>query len=95
MDEAMLAHARKEIDRINTELTALLVERMKQVDIVATWKKANNMPISVPARENEIIEKVCNQCGEEFAPEIETIFRAVFQASCRREERLIAGGKEA
>ncbi len=86
--------ARKEIDRINAELTDLLVQRMKQVDIVAAWKKANNMPVSVPARENEIIEKVCRQCGKEFAPEIEMIFRAVFKASCRREERLIAGEKE-
>lgn len=89
MDETKLANARKEIDAINTRLTGLLVERMKQVDIVAQWKRENNMPVSVPGREEAIIEKVCSQCGSEFAPEIEKIFRAIFRASCEREERLI------
>ncbi|MBR7121202.1 MAG: chorismate mutase [Lentisphaeria bacterium] len=92
MDESMLANARKEIDRINAGLTGLLVERMRQVDIVAAWKRENNLPVSVPAREEAIIAKVCAQCGKEFAPEIEKIFRAIFKISCEREERLIASG---
>lgn len=91
MDNTSLEKARQEIDRINSEITALLVERMKQVDIVAAWKAANNQPVSVPARENAIIQKVCSQAGEEFAPEIESIFRAIFAASCARETRSITG----
>ena len=88
-DTASLDRARGEIDRINRELTALLIERMLQVDEVARWKAANNQPVFVPAREEAIIEKVCSQAGGEFAVEIETVFRAIFAASRAREKRLI------
>ena len=87
-DTASLDRARGEIDRINRELTALLIERMLQVDEVARWKAANNQPGFVPAREEAIIEKVCSQAGGEFAVEIETVFRAIFAASRAREKRL-------
>lgn len=93
MDTSAIDAARTEIDRINRELTALLVERMIQVDQVARWKAANNQPVFVPAREEAIIEKVCAQAGAEFAPEIEKIFRAVFAASRDRETRLIGEDK--
>lgn len=88
MDTSQIDRARQEIDRINGELTALLVERMKQVDIVGEWKKANDHPIFVPAREEAILKKVTALAGEEFAPEIKAVFEAVFEASRRREERL-------
>jgi chorismate mutase len=94
MDEKLLTNARNEIDRINTKITALLVERMKQVDIVAAWKAANNQPVSDPARENAIIQKVCGQAGEEFSVEVEAVFRAIFAASRNRENRMIAKGEK-
>ena len=90
MDTTQIDRARLEIDRINRELTELLVERMQQVDEVARWKAANGQPVFVPAREEAIIAKVCAQAGEEFAPEIEAVFRAVFAASRSREERLMS-----
>ena len=80
--------ARQEIDRINEQLTALLVERMKQVDIVGAWKAANGRPVRVPEREQAILDKVCALASEEFAPEVKEVFEAVFAASCRREARL-------
>lgn len=94
MDEKMLADARQEIDRINRELTALLIERMKQVDLVSRWKAANNQPVFVPERENAILEKVCQQAGEEFAPEIRKIFETIFAVSRERETHFIENGGE-
>ncbi|MBE6376085.1 MAG: chorismate mutase [Lentisphaeria bacterium] len=94
MENNSLETARKNIDRINRELVLLLIERMKEVDQVAAWKKANNQPVHVPAREEAIIEKVRSLAGEEFACEIETVFRAIFAASCAREERKIKHTEE-
>lgn len=89
MDTSAVEQARSEIDRINRELTALLVQRMEQVDKVARWKAENHQPVSVPAREEEIITEVRSMAGEKFSADVETVFRALFAASRAREERLV------
>ena len=94
MDKTQLDNARKEIDRINSEITELLVERLKQLDAVAQWKAANGQPIFVPEREKAILDKVCQQAGEEFSGEVEKVFQTIFQVSKEREAHLIAGGEK-
>ena len=89
MDVCDLEKARCNIDRINREIVALLMERMDYVDKVAEYKAAHGLPISVPEREKCILEKVSQLAGEEYAEDIIPIFQAVFAASCRREERKI------
>ena len=42
-------------------------------------------------REKQILEKVAQLAGEEYAGDIVPVFQAVFTASCRREERKIEG----
>ena len=91
MEASDLAEARRNIDRINSELVALLVERMDNVDKVAGYKAAHGLPISDPEREKQILEKVAQLAGEEYAGDIVPVFQAVFTASCRREERKIEG----
>ena len=93
MDKTQLDNARKEIDRINSEITALLVARLKQLDAVAQWKAANNQPIFVPEREVAILEKVRQQAGSEFAGEVERVFQTIFAVSRERESYLIDGGQ--
>lgn len=94
MENNSLDLARQQIDRINSELVKLLIERMKQVDLVAAWKAANDLPVSVPSREEAIIVKVRALAGTEFADDIEAVFRAIFSASCAREERKIRNGEK-
>ena len=89
MNSANLEKARGNIDRINSELVALLIERMNNVDKVAEYKAANGMPISVPAREQRILENVSLLAGKEYAEDILPVFRAIFAASCSREFRKI------
>ena len=89
MDSRKLENARCNIDRINSELVSLLIERMNNVDQVAEFKAAHNMPISVPEREKRILEKVSELAGSEYAADILPVFKAIFAASCHREERKI------
>ena len=89
MDSRKLENARCNIDRINSELVALLIERMNNVDQVAEYKAEHGMPISVPEREKRILEKVSELAGSEYAADILPVFKAIFAASCHREERKI------
>ncbi len=89
MDSNKLENARCNIDRINSELVSLLIERMNNVDKVAEYKAALGMPISVPEREKRILEKVSELAGKEYAADILPVFKAIFAASCHREERKI------
>ena len=55
-----LENLRNEIDQIDQDLVQLFVKRMQIAEQVADIKKANNMPIYVPTREREILQKVEN-----------------------------------
>ena len=61
----------------------------KDPDKVAEYKAALGMPISVPEREKRILEKVSELAGKEYAADILPVFKAIFAASCHREERKI------
>ena len=87
MDGCELEKVRDNIDRINAEIVALLVERMNNVDQVAEYKAAHGLPVSVPEREKNIIEKVAALAGEEYAGDVVPVFQAILAASCQREER--------
>ncbi|MBE6359610.1 MAG: hypothetical protein E7057_10255 [Lentisphaerae bacterium] len=89
MDTSLLENARSNIDRINGEIVSLLIERMNNVDLVAEYKAAHGLPVSVPEREKSILEKVSQLAGSEYAEDIVPVFQAIFAASCRREERKI------
>ena len=93
-DQTSLANARREIDRIDAGISRLLEERFHQVEVIAEWKQAHGQPVFVPAREEEIIRKIReNTSGDFCADDMENIFRAIFAACRRREERLINGSK--
>lgn len=89
MNSSKLERARSNIDRINSEIVSLLIERMNNVDKVAEYKAAHGLPISVPEREKKILEKVSQLAGDEYSEDILPVFRAIFTASCHREERKI------
>ena len=57
---------RQEIDAIDKELVDLFCKRMDVSAGVADYKKANNQPIFVPARERAILQKVAQQAGPEM-----------------------------
>ena len=53
-----LEECRKEIDRLDKELTNLLEQRMQVVAKVAAYKKANHMEIFDPRRERQVLDKI-------------------------------------
>ena len=55
---------RREIDGIDAQLLPLFCQRMEIAAQVADYKKQNGLPIFVPGREREILDRVAGQAGE-------------------------------
>ena len=72
---------RKEIDQIDDELVQLFVKRMNISAQVADYKKANHMPILVPAREREILRDVSEKAGDEMANYTRVLYSMIFELS--------------
>ena len=72
---------RTQIDAVDEELVRLFVKRMGLSAQVADYKKANNMPIYVPAREREILQDVAQKAGPEMANYTRVLYSMLFELS--------------
>ena len=76
-----LTEIRNEINRVDDQLVNLFVERMELASQVAAYKRENNMPIFVPAREREILKKVAEQAGPEFGSYARLLYATIMDLS--------------
>ena len=76
-----LKDIREQIDSIDEQLVQLFVKRMNLSAQVADYKKANNMPIHVPAREREILKDVAAKAGPEMANYTRVLYSMLFELS--------------
>lgn len=72
---------RGEIDRIDDELVKLFVARMDAAGKIADYKKENNLPILVPAREREKLVDVAEQAGPDMANYTRVLYSMIFELS--------------
>ena len=76
-----LNEIRNEIDLVDDALVKLFVKRMELSAEVADYKKANNLPIHVPAREREILQKVGQKSGAEMENYTRVLYSMLFELS--------------
>lgn len=76
-----LTEIRQEIDGIDQELVRLFCARMNLSAQVADYKKANNLPIFVPARERAILQKVAQMAGPEMENYARVLYSMLFELS--------------
>ena len=76
-----LKDIRDQIDSIDDELVKLFVKRMNLSAQVADYKKANNLPIYVPARERDILQDVAQKAGPEMANYARVLYSMIFELS--------------
>lgn len=72
---------RGQIDAIDDQLVQLFCQRMEVAAKIADYKKANNMPIHVPAREREKLVDVAQKAGEEMANYTRVLYSMLFELS--------------
>lgn len=86
--------ARKEIDKIDTELTDLFVKRMKLSKEIAAYKKENNLPVFDKTRERDILNKACDRAGSELENYISILYTTLFDVSRSYQKQLIGHSTE-
>ena len=76
-----LSEIRKCIDDVDNQLVELFVKRMKLSEQVADYKKANNLPIYVPAREREKLQAVAAHAGADMDNYTRVLYSLIFEIS--------------
>ena len=72
---------RNEIDTIDEELVKLFCRRMDVAAQVADYKRENNLPILVPAREREVLSNVAQKAGDEMGNYARVLYSTMFELS--------------
>ncbi len=87
-----LSDLRREIDDIDDKIVSLLADRQQVVSRVADFKKAHNLPVYHPAREEDLISKLRQQARSAgLNPDcIEEIYRTIIHRSRIEQTRQLA-----
>ena len=72
---------RQQIDAIDKELVDLFTRRMTVSGQIAEYKRANGMPVLVPARERAILQEVAAQAGPEMGNYTRVLYSMIFELS--------------
>ena len=76
-----LQELRGRIDQIDDQLVKLFVQRMDVAAQIADYKKAENLPIFVPAREREKLVDVAQKAGPEMENYTRVLYSMLFELS--------------
>ncbi|MDR2557405.1 MAG: chorismate mutase [Mycoplasmataceae bacterium] len=78
MAKNTLIKSRKKIDKIDRKIAQLIIQRFGIVKLVGEYKKANNLPIFVPQREQAVKAQLRAYIGQQL-PEnaIENIMQVI------------------
>jgi len=76
-----LSELRGQIDRIDDELVKLFAQRMEVAAQIGDYKKENNLPVFVPAREREKLLSVAEKAGPDFANYTRVLYSMLFELS--------------
>ena len=76
-----LTELRGQIDGIDDQLVKLFAQRMDISAQIGEYKKSQNLPIFVPAREREKLQDVANKAGPEMANYTRVLYSMLFELS--------------
>ena len=89
-----LKELRAQIDEIDDALVKLFCQRMDIAAQVADYKKKNDLPIFVPAREREKLQDVSQKAGLEMAAYTRTLYSMLFELSRSYQKKRNGGNPE-
>ena len=76
-----LKDLRGQIDEIDDQLVELFTKRMDVAAAIGDYKKQNNLPVFVPAREREKLKDVAEKAGPELANYTRVLYSMLFELS--------------
>ena len=89
-----LKELRAQIDDIDDTLVKLFCKRMDIAAQIADYKKKNDLPIFVPAREREKLQDVSQKAGPEMAAYTRTLYSMLFELSRSYQKKRNGGNPE-
>ena len=84
-----LTELRNEIDRIDDELIKLFVQRMETAAKIAAYKVEHQLPVFIPAREQEKLADVAVKAGADMAEYTKTLYNLLFELSRAHQSTII------
>ena len=84
-----ISELRNEIDQTDAELVRLFAKRMEISSRIAEYKKENNLPVFVPARESEKLADIAEKAGPEMADYAKSLYMLLFELSRAHQSKLI------
>ena len=90
----LLQEAREIINRVDEQMAALFVERMRASEMVARYKKENDLPILDPKREAVVLQKGVARVADETLREYYLDFLKGNMALSRRYQQQLLAEKE-
>ena len=84
-----LDELRSEVDRADDAIVAALKARFAATDEIGRVKRARGLAVNVPGREEAVLSRLAAELPR---ADVETIWRAIFDASKARQSRLAASG---
>ncbi len=76
-----ISELRNQIDSIDEKLVDLFVQRMSVSAAIGAYKRSHDLPVHVPQREKEIIEKLSVSAPEALAPYVSRLYEHIFALS--------------
>ncbi len=76
-----LANFRAHIDEIDQQMVDLFIARMQIAEGIVRYKKDNSIPVLDAGRERQLLAKVADQAGEDFANYTESLYRTILATS--------------
>ena len=86
-----LENIRKDIDSIDSEITALFKKRMDKTLEVAKYKKSKGIPVLSDKREKDILHRVSEEIGEPLDGYARLLFNTIFDVSRSYQNNYMAG----
>lgn len=92
MEEKDLTQCRQEIDLVDDQIADLFRKRMEIALDVARYKKEHGLPVTNRAREREILARVTEKTGDEFAGYAKVLYNSLFDVSRSYQARYLSDG---
>lgn len=91
MTDHPLKKQRAEIDRLDREIISLLAKRYNIVSEVVPIKMANDLPVIIEDRVNEVLDNAATEAKTHALPTdyIRKLYRIIIDATCAYETELI------
>lgn len=86
-----LEKIRADIDAVDGELASLLRRRFEAMDEIAAAKRERGLPVSDPAREREILARVCESADPGMESGMRLLFSTLFGIGKARQRTMLKG----